>query len=217
MSLVLSGSTSGSVTLQEPAIAGTTVLDLPATSGNVVVDSATQTLTNKSIAATQLTGTIAAARLPTGSVLQVVSTNYTTRTVIATTTSYTDMTGMTVSITPTSATSKIFVLITLAVNSPDGQSNMVVLDRNGTQIGNSTSSGGIQQFFGMALANTESYRLWTVGGSFLDSPATTSALTYKLRIRAAANTSNLYLNGTSRNSSEDALGSSTITVMEIAA
>jgi len=51
MSIVLQGSTSGSVTLQEPAVAGTTVLDLPATSGNVVVDSATQTLTNKSIVA----------------------------------------------------------------------------------------------------------------------------------------------------------------------
>jgi hypothetical protein len=36
MSLVLSGSTSGSVTLQEPAVAGTTVLDLPATSGTVI-------------------------------------------------------------------------------------------------------------------------------------------------------------------------------------
>jgi hypothetical protein len=35
MSIVLMGSTSGSVTLQEPAIAGTTVLDLPATSGTV--------------------------------------------------------------------------------------------------------------------------------------------------------------------------------------
>lgn len=49
MSVVLLGSTSGSITLQEPAVAGTTVLDLPATSGNVVVDSATQTLTNKTI------------------------------------------------------------------------------------------------------------------------------------------------------------------------
>ena len=49
MSIVLIGSTSGSVTLQEPAVAGTTVLTLPATSGNVVVDSATQTLTNKTI------------------------------------------------------------------------------------------------------------------------------------------------------------------------
>ena len=61
MSLVLSGSTSGSVTLQEPAVAGTTVLDLPATSGNVVVDSATQTLTNKTIeGGTVISGTAVA-------------------------------------------------------------------------------------------------------------------------------------------------------------
>jgi hypothetical protein len=37
MSIVLVGSTSGSVTLQEPAIAGTTVIDLPATSGTMAV------------------------------------------------------------------------------------------------------------------------------------------------------------------------------------
>jgi hypothetical protein len=36
MSIVLVGSTSGSITLQEPAVAGTTVLDLPATSGTVL-------------------------------------------------------------------------------------------------------------------------------------------------------------------------------------
>ncbi len=39
MSLILQGSTSGSVTLQEPAVAGTTVLNLPATSGTVALSS----------------------------------------------------------------------------------------------------------------------------------------------------------------------------------
>jgi hypothetical protein len=39
MSIVLVGSTSGSITLQEPAVAGSTTLDLPATSGTVVVGS----------------------------------------------------------------------------------------------------------------------------------------------------------------------------------
>jgi hypothetical protein len=39
MSIVLQGSTSGSVTLQEPAVAGTTVLTLPATSGTVALTS----------------------------------------------------------------------------------------------------------------------------------------------------------------------------------
>jgi hypothetical protein len=36
MSIVLVGATSGSVTLQEPAVAGNTVLDLPATSGTLL-------------------------------------------------------------------------------------------------------------------------------------------------------------------------------------
>jgi hypothetical protein len=44
MSIVLEGSTSGSVTLQEPAVAGTTVLDLPATSGTLVVTGGAQTI-----------------------------------------------------------------------------------------------------------------------------------------------------------------------------
>lgn len=39
MSIVLVGSTSGSITLQEPAVAGTTTLTLPATTGTVVVGS----------------------------------------------------------------------------------------------------------------------------------------------------------------------------------
>ena len=61
MSIVLIGSTSGSITLQEPAVAGTTVLTLPATTGNVVVDSATQTLTNKTIeGGTVISGTAVA-------------------------------------------------------------------------------------------------------------------------------------------------------------
>jgi di/tripeptidase len=52
MSIVLIGSTSGSVTLQEPAVAGTTVITLPATTGDAIVSTAvsasvTNTVTNK--------------------------------------------------------------------------------------------------------------------------------------------------------------------------
>jgi hypothetical protein len=162
------------------------------------------------------TGTLPTARLPAGCMLQVVSTNYGTRTVISQTTSVIDMPGMTVNITPTSATSKILVLINLAFNAPDGQNIMGFLNRNGTLIGQSTSSGAIQSFFGMATANDGNYRMWSASANYLDSPATTSTLTYKLQSRCAANTSTWYLNGTGRNSSDDALGSSTITVMEIA-
>jgi hypothetical protein len=46
MSLILQGSTSGSVTLQEPAVAGTTVLDLPATSGTLFVTGQSSAITS---------------------------------------------------------------------------------------------------------------------------------------------------------------------------
>jgi len=46
MSLVLLGSTSGSVTLQEPAVAGSTVLNLPATSGTMALTSDTIAVAN---------------------------------------------------------------------------------------------------------------------------------------------------------------------------
>jgi len=48
-SVVIAGDTSGTVTLAAPAVSGTTTLTLPTTTGNVVADTATQTLTNKTL------------------------------------------------------------------------------------------------------------------------------------------------------------------------
>lgn len=60
MSIVLIGSTSGSCTLQEQAVAGTTVLTLPAVSGTLITTASSGQ-------------SIPKAALPTGSVLQVVN------------------------------------------------------------------------------------------------------------------------------------------------
>lgn len=56
MSLVLPGATSGSVTIDVPAVAGTNALTLPASTGTVVLDSATQTLTNKTLTSPVISG-----------------------------------------------------------------------------------------------------------------------------------------------------------------
>lgn len=62
MSIVLVGSTSGSITLQEPAVAGSTILNLPATSGTLVIDGgalgtpSSGTLTNCTVDGTNAVG-----------------------------------------------------------------------------------------------------------------------------------------------------------------
>ena len=50
MSIVLQGSTSGSITLQEPAVAGSTVLDLPATSGTLITTGSSAAITQSMLA-----------------------------------------------------------------------------------------------------------------------------------------------------------------------
>jgi len=54
-SVIIAGNTSGTITLDAPAVAGTTTLTLPTTSGTVVTDTATQTLTNKTLTGATIT------------------------------------------------------------------------------------------------------------------------------------------------------------------
>jgi hypothetical protein len=54
--LVLAGNTSGSVTVDVPAVAGSNTVTIPASTGNVVLDTTSQTLTNKTLTSPTITG-----------------------------------------------------------------------------------------------------------------------------------------------------------------
>jgi hypothetical protein len=198
--VVISGDTSGAITLAAPAVAGTNTLTLPAVTDTLVGLAATQTLTNKSIAATQLTGTIATARLPTGSILQVVTATISGEQ-STTSSSFVDA-NLSVSITPTSATSKIFVLYTGSAGTDDVGECYLTLVRNSTNLGN-----GTQGLMRLWFSTSNDYHFGGFSMSFLDSPATTSATTYKVQFRNGA--SFVYISG---GNSKDSL-----TVFEIAA
>ena len=203
MSLVLQSSGGGSVTLAEPTTASNFTQDLPAVTGNVVIDSATQTLTNKSIAATQLTGTIAAARLPAGSVLQVVS--FATTSSTSTTSGTPVETALTASITPTSSSSKIFVSFNAMCQKSAGSgifsSLGVAIYKNAGLVIYTTRYGGYSGVTAALYMNA--------AGQYLDSPATTSSTTYTIYIFNEVSGSNVGLNNDS--------STSVITLMEIAA
>lgn len=166
------------------------------------------------LATQPLTGSLPDANAPSGSVLQVV--NATLASSISTTsTSYVD-TGLSVSITPSSSTSKILIQVCLNdVSKNDSGLVGFNIQRNGTTLITPSTSG-------WGTTNQVFYTFGGLGNSryvgsgnltYLDSPATTSSLTYKVQYKVEAGTG--YLNQWGLNT--DSSSVSFITVMEIAA
>jgi len=159
-----------------------------------------------SVAASTLTGTqtIPKATLPTGSVLQVVQGTYSTTTSNSTST-YAD-TGLTATITPSSTTSKILVFVYHSENHKSaanaGNDLGINLLRNGTQIALIS--------YDLGYTGTAINLYFSAAGSYYDSPASTSALTYKTQFR------NTNANAAAVIVQENNVPS-TITLMEIAA
>ena len=163
------------------------------------------------------------AALPTGSVLQVVQAYITVVFSTTTNTAFVDITGLSVSITPTSASSKILVMATLtdcSTSSASGDGMFQVL-RGSTAIGNA-DSGGTAPVMGYVTTYLAASANMTdaVVFNYLDSPATTSSTTYKVQCRLWSN-SGSGLDGTlfvgRRNNNGSFISPSSITLMEIAA
>ena len=105
MPIKLNSASGGSVTLDVPATASTYTHTFPAETGTVLTTASTLNVNASSIS----TGTLPKARLPTGSILQIVQTIKTDTYTTGSAESWSDITGMSASITPTSSTSKILV------------------------------------------------------------------------------------------------------------
>lgn len=152
-------------------------------------------------------GAIEYADLPTGSVLQVVQL-VKTDVFSTTSSSYTDVTGLSQAITPKFSSSKILVIVSSSSSSSSGDLRFQLL-RDATVIGNST---GVTNAAFATKDNTQ-YQATTEVTSYLDSPATTSSTTYKIQIAIGSGTG--YVNR--RAYAADFGGVSSITLMEIAA
>lgn len=154
-----------------------------------------------------------------GKVLQVVSTTK-TDTFTTTSASYTDVTGYSVTITPTSSTSKILVLYDININAdPSTHGGWGRLVRGSTDIKIGDASGGRPQVTIAKEAANFYNDLSGQSGSFLDSPATTSATTYKIQVIRIGGTGSdiVCVNRTEQDNTDRPRGACTITVLEIGA
>lgn len=156
-----------------------------------------------------------------GAVLQVQSVTK-ADTFTTTSTSYVDITGLSVSITPTSATSKILVMANLGGNTENALGGAPVILRNSTVVnqaaaasnrGRGSFSGGLHTGDGAG----DTLMVYATSTTFVDSPATTSAVTYKVQVKSF-NGQGVYINRSQEDAdSGDRLRTvSTITLMEIA-
>ena len=152
-------------------------------SGGYLKGAGTSAITSQTgIPATDLTGTINHARMPTGSVLQIVYAATNTAATSASGT-YVD-TNLSASITPKFSTSKVLVLVNqVGLRKDNGNvENSIYLRllRNGIEIGQFAALNMYSPAVSYLIGGSSS-------ASILDSPGTTSALTYKTQMRNYVN------------------------------
>jgi hypothetical protein len=151
------------------------------------------------MAASKLTGQVADANAPSGSVLQVVNVSSTTALSTASS-SWSDLPGLSASITPISSSSKILVTICVGAYALSNAIAEIQLLRNGSSI----LVNGFWLHTGGAYTISQPSQTW------LDSPSTTSSITYKIQGRSRQNTINYtYSDGNGQQVSS-------LTLMEIA-
>lgn len=132
----------------------------------------------------------------------------------STSASQTDITGMSVSITPYYSTSKILVTVNFNIGF-DGTADdtSYYLVRGSTNICNGDFGDEATIFLRANSSANQTLAMIPCSATFLDSPATTSATTYKLAWKTRVGT--IYLN--KRGADNNFVTASTITVQEISA
>jgi hypothetical protein len=160
------------------------------------------------------------AGMPAGAVVQVQQT-IKTDAFTTTSTSMTDVTGLSVNITPTSSSSKIMVVYDVTCTGGHYVSYIDVV-RDSTALALPDAAGSRPQHTSIQTVRNE--LVATHGGTdrhngtILDSPATTSQITYKIQTKARS-THTAYVNRSEPdrdNADYDGRQTSTLTVMEIA-
>ena len=158
-----------------------------------------------------------------GGIIQIVSTTKSDSFSSSGTTSFVDVPNLNVTITPTLNSSKILVLYDLNWATEEGHVDCRLM-RDSTMIkvgdtaGNRTRATG--HWHDGGDQSGDKYDIVQTSGTFLDSPATTSSVTYKMMVGTPNSSSyNVMVNrsGHDSNSTWEGRTASSITLMEVSA
>jgi len=151
-----------------------------------------------------------------GKIGQVVTT-VKTDTDSTTATSFNDISGMSVAITPSTTSSKILVFVNVHAGWSTNYSASFSLVRDSTQIymGDASSSRTRAYYGGQTKENRQSF---TAGAVYVDSPSTTSATTYKVQwLVESGATAYINRDAGDADAAYSTRSASSITVMEVLA
>lgn len=185
-----------------------------------IADSAitTNKIANGAVVAADLASGAARANFGSGAVLQILS-SVKTDTGAWSGATWIDVNGLSITITPSSASSKFLVFFSVCLGQ-DLQHHQASgrLVRNGNLIFVADAAGNRERCtFGSQDSGTIHGATYNYAGQFLDSPATASALTYKIQVRGEGGTTWINRgNEADGDSSVSQRLASSITVMEIA-
>ena len=164
--------------------------------------------------------------LPSGVGGKILQVKQTTKldTFSTTSSSNTDVTGLSVTITPSSSSNKIFITASISLGSANADRNLnLFVTRGDTEIYKADQSGSNRQRAGGGLhyhhGISQTIGTYSTNIMFLDSPSSTSELTFKIRANAGVNGGTLHINRTGDSSDDNNRASypSSITVMEVQA
>ena len=138
--------------------------------------------TNTLVPQSKVNLSLGASDLPSGTVLQVLQDTF-TGTDTHSGQTYAD-TGLEISITPTSTNSKIYISSVVKVAWDNGAAKVAVsLFRDSTEIFVGDANGNRLRATAALYMTQNSLTAWPVPISYLDSPSTTSAVTYKVKYK----------------------------------
>jgi len=216
----ITGLSSSKLTGALPAISGTSLTALNATNlGSGTVPTA-RLGTGTASSSVFLAGDNTWAEAGGGKIGQVISTTKTDTFSVTGDSSFADVTDLSAAITPSASDSKILVLWNIEIgHSATGNSMLTRLLRDSTAISIGDAAGNRQRALtGQTSAYSNAANTTrSKAGSFLDSPSSTSATTYKLQIFSDGGTIYCNRDGSYDDATYCATGTSTITVIEVLA
>ena len=153
--------------------------------------------------------------MPAGHILQTKQSVMSAKQVVASA-SYVDV--LTLAITPSSTSNKILINFSLSVGAAGGgEGAHIQIERGGTAIGVGDARGNRNRAFTVCGAQVDDDAMGSASGMYLDSPSSTSSLTYTIAVHGwgGSNPVNINCTGNDTNSANYSTALSTITLQEI--